>query len=217
MKVIITGASGMVGEGVLHECIHHNEITHILLLSRKKIDYIHPKVNQLVIDDLYNISPDESRLRGYDACYFCLGTTSVGKTDEEYYKITYTLTMNIAQACKKQNEGMTFCYISGSGTDSSEKGRLSWARTKGKVENDLQKLGFKAVYNFRPGYLQPTAGLKNTLPYYKYISWLFPLVKYIPGFGTKLSELGQSMINVSKDGYHKSIIEVSDILKTADK
>jgi uncharacterized protein YbjT (DUF2867 family) len=218
MKLIITGVTGMVGEGVLHECTLRQDVEEILVLSRKPSGINHPKVKELLVNDFYNLSDIESRLVGYDGCLFCLGTSSVGKTDDEFYKISYTLTMSLANTLAKVSPNMTFCYISGSGTDSTEKGRLAWARTKGKTENDLMKLPFKGVYNFRPSYLHPTPGMKNTLSYYKYISWLYPVLKLVmPNSLSTLAELGQAMINASAKGYGKQILEVKDILVLAKR
>jgi len=155
-------------------------------------------------------------LPGYDACYFCLGVSSIGMKEPEYYKLTYTLTMNFAQTLVTQNANMEFCYISGAGTDSTEKGNSMWARVKGKTENDLTKLPFKAVYNFRPGGMLATKGLKNTLPYYKYFSWLYPFMrKFFPKTVSTLAELGQAMINSTLIGYDKHVLEVLDIVKLA--
>ena len=170
IKVIITGATGMVGEGVLHECLHHPAVSSILIINRKPCGVVHSKIKEIIHTDFYDLSAIESQLEGYNACFFCLGTSSLGKNEAEFTKITYDLTMHVAETLSRLNPNMTFCYISGSGTDSTEKGSTMWARVKGKTENDLMKLPFKRVYNFRPGYMQPTAGLKNTQPYYKYIS-----------------------------------------------
>jgi uncharacterized protein YbjT (DUF2867 family) len=218
MKLILTGATGMVGEGVLHECIQRADVSQILILSRKPSGISHAKVKELLVNDFYNLSDIENQLEGYDGCLFCLGTSSVGKTDEEFYKISYTLTMSLANTLVRINPNMTFCYISGGGTDSTEKGRMAWARTKGKTENDLMKLPFKGVYNFRPSYLHPTPGMKNTLSYYKYLSWLYPVLKLImPNSLSTLAELGRAMINACTKGYEKQILEVKDILILAKK
>jgi uncharacterized protein YbjT (DUF2867 family) len=218
MKLILTGATGMVGEGVLHECIQRTDVSQILILSRKPSGITDPKVKELLVNDFYNLSGIENQLVSYDGCLFCLGTSSVGKTDEEFYKISYTLTMSLANTLAKVNPNMTFCYISGSGTDSTEKGRLAWARTKGKTENDLMKLPFKGVYNFRPSYLHPTPGMKNTLSYYKYVSWLYPVLKPImPNSLSTLAELGQAMINACAKGYEKQVLEVKDMLVLAKR
>jgi len=212
IKVIITGATGMVGEGVLHECLLHENIEEILLVTRKSCGITHPKIKELVHNDFYDLSSIASQLKGYDACFFCLGISSIGMKEPDFYKVTYTLTMHFANTVSIQNNAMTFCYISGASTDSTEKGKVMWARVKGKTENDLMKLPFKAVYNFRPGYMQPTKGLKNTLGFYKYVSWMYPLLKSIfPNNVSTLSELGQSMINAALKGYNKNILEVKDI------
>ena len=212
MKVIITGATGMVGEGVLMECLVHPDVEAILLLTRKPSGVTHLKVKEVVHNDFYDIIPVEQKLKGYDACFFCLGVTSIGKKEDEYTKLTYDLTMHVAQRLSTLNNNMVFCYVSGSGTDSSEKGRLMWARVKGKTENDLAKLPFKAVYAFRPGFLIPTKGAGNILPAYKYFSWLVPVLKPLfPGMVGSLQELGKAMINVVKYGFRKRILEVKDI------
>ncbi len=216
MKVLLTGATGMVGEGVLHQCTLDTDISEILVLTRKPSGFTHPKVKDLIVPDFYDMSPLEAEVKGYDACLFCLGTTSVGKSDEEFYKIAYTLTMSVANTLVKVNPALTFCYISGAGTDSTEKGRTAWARTKGKTENDLLKLSFKAVFNFRPGYLHPIKGLKNTLSYYKYITWMYPFFKLIGGnYVSTLADLGTAMIKVCKNGYSKNAIEVPEINQLA--
>ncbi|MCC6281743.1 MAG: NAD-dependent epimerase/dehydratase family protein [Saprospiraceae bacterium] len=214
IKAIITGVTGMVGEGVLQECLQSDLVEQVLVLGRRPCGITHPKIREVVHNDLYDLSAVEDQLKGYNACFFCLGTTSVGKNEEEFTRVTYTLTMHVAETLSRQNPDMTFCYISGSGTDSTEKGRTMWARVKGKTENDLMKLPFKRVYNFRPGYMQPTKGLKNTLPYYKYISWLYPALRFLfPRFVTTLSELGQAMIHAAAFGYSKSVLEVPDIVR----
>ena len=143
----------MVGEGVLHECLNHNDIESILSISRKPCGIVPiQSCREIILTDFFNLSPVEDQLKNYDACFFCLGVSSVGMKEEQFYPLTYTLTMHFAETLVKQNTGMTFCYISGAGTDSTEKGRMMWARVKGKTENDLMKLPFKQVYNFRPGF-----------------------------------------------------------------
>ena len=215
-KVIITGATGMVGEGVLHECLQHAEISEILIINRKPSGTIHPKVKEILHSDFFDLSAIEDKLQGYDACFFCLGVSSVGMKEEAFTKFTYTLTMHVATTLVKQNPSMVFCYISGAATDSSEKGKIMWARVKGKTENDLGKLGFKKVYNFRPGFMNPTPGLKNTLSYYKFVSWAFPFLKLVAGkYVSTLKELGLAMIHVATKGYPKNILEVKDIIAAA--
>jgi len=214
IKVIITGATGMVGEGVLHECLQHEEVEQILSISRRPGGITHPKLKEIIHSDFYNLSSVEDQLAGYNACFFCLGVSSVGMKEKEYYRLTYDLTMHVAETLSRINNNMTFCYISGAGTDSTGKGRSMWARVKGKTENDLMRLSFKAVYNFRPGILVPTKGLKNTLSFYKYLGWLIPVIKKLtPKYICSLSELGNAMINASITGFEKPILEVPDIIR----
>ncbi|ASU36124.1 NAD-dependent epimerase/dehydratase family protein [Mucilaginibacter xinganensis] len=215
IKVIVTGATGMVGEGVLHECLLHPRVTEVLVINRKPCGVVHPKLKEIIHADFFDLSAIEAQLKGYNACYFCLGVSSVGMKEPEYYKMTYTLTMHVAETLSRLNPEVVFCYVSGIGTDSTGKGSIMWARVKGKTENDLMKLPFKQVFNFRPGYMHPTKGLKNVLPYYKYITWLYPLFRVIlPNMVSTLAELGQAMINVTLLGYPRAILEVKDI-KTA--
>jgi uncharacterized protein YbjT (DUF2867 family) len=213
IRIILTGATGMVGEGVLHECLQRDEIEEVLIINRRASGITHPKLKEIIHADFYDLSAIESQLINYDGCLFCLGVSSVGMKEPEFYRLTYTLTMHAAQTLSKDNSGMRFCYISGAGTDSTEKGRTMWARVKGKTENDLAKLPFKQVYNFRPGVLEPTKGLKNTLSLYKYLGWLLPIIKAIaPKSICSLKELGIAMINAVTKGYEKQILEVRDIL-----
>ena len=216
IKVIVTGATGMVGEGVMHECLLNSQVEHILIVNRKPSGFTHPKLKEIIHADFFDLSTIADQLAGYDACYFCLGVSSVGMKELEYYKLTYTLTINFAETLVKQNANMEFCYISGASTDGTEKGNSMWARVKGKTENDLMKLPFKSVYNFRPGGMKPTKGLKNTLPYYKYFIWLYPVMrKFFPKTVSTLAELGQAMINSTLIGYDKHVLEVLDIVKLA--
>jgi len=215
LKVIITGATGMVGEGVLHECLKHADVEKVLVITRKPCGYSHPKLTEIVHDNFFDITSLADRLKGYDACYFCLGVTSLGKNEAEYTKLTYTLTLNFATTLATLNPGMTFCYISGAGTDSTEKGRTMWARVKGKTENDLMKLSFKQVYNFRPFGIIPSLPLKPAQTYYKtykYLGWLFSLMKVItPNYVITLKDLAKAMINSSLIGYSRNNLEVKDI------
>ena len=204
----------MVGEGVLHECLQHPQVESVLIINRRASGMSHPKLSSIVHADFFDLSNIEDLLRGYNACFFCLGISSVGVKEEEYYRTTYTLTMHVAETLSRLNPQMTFCYVSGAGTDAN--GRMSWARVKGKTENDLMKLPFKQVFNFRPGFLKATEGLKNTLPYYRYFNWIYPLGRkiYPQGF-TTLKELGLAMINATRTGYHKPVIEGKDIIELA--
>ncbi len=212
MKVIVTGASGMVGEGVLLECLNNSRISEVLVVGRKHCGHNHSKLKEIIHSNFHDLTPIETSLANYNACFFCLGVSSVGMKEPEYTKLTYDLTMHFAGKLSKHSPGMQFCYISGAGTDGSEKGRLMWARVKGKTENDLKKLGFKAVYNFRPGMLIASEGQKNVLSYYKKLSWLLPIFKTLfPNMVSTLKELGLAMIHAVLIGYEKDTLEVKDI------
>lgn len=207
----------MVGEGVMHECLQHPQIESVLIVNRRPSGFSHPKLKEILHADFFDLSAIESQLVGYDACYFCLGVSSVGMNEADYFKMTHTLTLHFAETLSRVSPGnMTFCYVSGAATDSSEQGRSMWARVKGKTENDLMKLAFKKAYAFRPGYMQPTPGLKNSLKYYKYISWMYPALRTLfPGAVSTLAELGQAMIQVTLHGAEKQILEVKDIVGLA--
>jgi len=205
----------MIGEGVLYECLNHPEVEKVLVITRKPTGYSNTKLTEIIHDDFFDISATVYQLKGYNACYFCLGATSVGKSEAEYTRITYTLTMGIATTLAELNPEMTFCFISGASTDSTEKGKSMWARVKGKTENDLMKLPFKAVYNFRPGGIEPFLPLKPAQTYYKtykYLGWIFSIIKVIaPGSIIKLKDLAAAMINASLIGYSKNILEMKDM------
>ncbi len=218
IRAIITGASGMVGEGVLIECLQHTEVESVLVVGRKPCGHTHPKLKEVLVKDFFDLSAVESQVKGYNACYFCLGVSSIGMKEPEYHKLTYELTMNFARLVSRQNPDMTFCYVSGGGTDSSEKGKSMWARVKGKTENDLMKLPFKKVIAFRPGFMKPTRGQKNALPYYKYFNWLFFLGRPLaPHIFMLLSEVGRAMINAVRLGTEKNVLELKDILALANR
>ncbi|MGN7819368.1 epimerase [Chitinophaga sp. 22536] len=212
LKVIITGATGMVGEGVMQECIANPAVAQILLINRKPSGVVHPKVTEILHNNFSDISPIMDQLQGYDACYFCLGVSSVGMKEEAYYAVTYTLTLNFAGSLAAVNPGITFCYVSGAGTDSTEKGKLMWARVKGKTENDLTKLPFKAVYNFRPAFMKATKGAKNLKPIYRAFSFLYVFRAIFPYYFITLEEVGKAMINVTLNGYTTPTIEAKDII-----
>ena len=213
INTIITGVTGMVGEGVLHECLKHPDIDSVLVINRKPCEVKHEKLKEIIHKDLFDLSSIEGQLTGYNACYFCAGVSSVGKKENEYKRITYDLTMHVAKSLVKLNPDMTFTYVSGVGTDSTEKGRSMWARVKGKTENDLMKLPFKASYIFRPGYIQPTKGLKNTYKFYKVIAPFYPLIKLLFSNSVcALEEIGLSMINATLHGSDKQILECKDIV-----
>jgi nucleoside-diphosphate-sugar epimerase len=213
IRVIITGVTGMVGEGVLMESLIHPDVEKVLVINRKPCGFNHPKLTEILHTNFLDLSPVADQLHDYDACFFCLGVSSVGMKEDKYYTLTYTLTMHMAEILSKQNPGMTFCYISGAGTDSSEKNRMFWARIKGKTENDLMKLKFKNVYAFRPGMIIPTKGQKNVHKYYNAFGFLFPFFRTVfPKFVSTLTELGLAMIHSVTKGYEKPVLEVKDII-----
>lgn len=215
LKVILTGATGMVGEGVLYECLQHADVEKVLVITRKSTGYSHPKLQEIIHPDFSDFSALRQDVAGYNACYFCLGVTSIGKKEAEYARLTYDLTIDFAKILSSQNSDMTFCYISGAGTDSSEKGRIMWARVKGKTENDLMKLPFKKAYNFRPAAIIPFLPIKPSMTFYKslkYVGWLFPIMAILtPNLIITLKELAAALINASLIGYSKPILEVKDM------
>jgi uncharacterized protein YbjT (DUF2867 family) len=215
IKAIITGATGMVGEGVLLECLNHPDVEQVLVINRKSGGVSHPKLREIIHIDFFNLAPIEQQLTGFNACFFCLGVSSVGVSKEEYTHITHDLTLKIAQLLAKLNPEMTFCYVTGAGTDSSEQGRIAWARVKGVTENALIRL-FKQAYMFRPAFMKPTPGQKNVKSYYKVFTLLYPIGRalYPAGFCT-LQEVGLAMVKAASKGYPKHILEVKDIVKLA--
>jgi hypothetical protein len=210
MKVIITGTTGMVGEGVMLECLANPLVTEVLSVSRKPNGHTHPKLKEYIVPDFLGLKANDEKLQGYDACFFCAGVSSVGMKEPEYTRITYDTTMTFARAVNP-NPKMSFMYVSGGGTDSTEKGKMMWARVKGKTENDLMKLPFKQAFGFRPGIMTPIVGQKHVLSYYKYFSWLVPVIKLLaPNIICKLAEVGEAMIYAAGHGYEKNVVEVKD-------
>ncbi len=216
LKAIIFGATGMVGEGVLHEALKDDAVEAILAISRKSCDVKHGKLRELLHDNFFDYAAIEESLRGYNACFFCLGVTSLGKNEQEYRRLTYDLTMAAAKTLSALNPEMVFCYVSGAGTDSTEQGRSMWARIKGKTENDLMKLPFKAVYAFRPGYIKPTPGLRNAFFFARALAPLYPLLSFaLPKYVCTLEDVGLSMINAAAIGYPRQTLECPDIARLA--
>jgi nucleoside-diphosphate-sugar epimerase len=216
IRAIITGATGMVGEGVMHVCLQHPDVESVLVINRRPVGITHPKLKEIIHIDFHNLSPIEEQLEGYNACFFCLGVSSIGMKEREYYNKTYTLTMHVAETLSRHNRDMVFCYISGAGTDSTEKGRSMWARVKGKTENDLTKLPFKRAYGVRPGFIKAIEGQTRTLKAYKYVKWLFPIGRKLwpAGFCT-MRELALAMINLAKKDFPKNVISGQDIIALA--
>jgi len=221
-KVIITGATGMVGKGVLLECLDHEAISEVLVIGRNPVGMEHPKFREMIHQDFLDFSSVIHQLKGYDACFFCMGISAAGLKEEEYRRITYDYTLSLAKVLLDQNPQMTFTYVSGQGTDSTEKGRMMWARVKGKTENDLLNLGFKDAYMFRPGAIIPLRGIKSrTKAYqfmYDYFMWLVKLIKFLsPNSVVNTTQIGLAMINVMLEGYEKKVLGPKDIITLSGK
>lgn len=205
----------MVGEGVMHECLNSSEVEQVLIISRRPYGLQHPKLKEVIHLDFSDFSAIENELKGYNAAFLCMGITSIGASEELYTKITYDYTLALSKSFVKQNPDGVICYVSGKGTRQEEGVKNMWMRVKGKTERDLQKLPCKKAYMFRPGYIRPMKGMKNTYKMYKALDWLmFPLTKLIaPGAACTLKEIGQAMIKCASRGYEKDILEVKDIEK----
>jgi hypothetical protein len=205
INAIITGSTGMVGKGVLYECLDHPDVDSVLILNRNPLGIDHPKLKEIIPDDFYDLSPYEKEMEKYNACFFCLGISSAGVSTEQYKKITYDLTLHLARTLFKLNPDLVFNYVSGTGTSTQENSRMKWANIKGKTENDILKLGFKKAFMFRPGFIQPQKGIKSRTKLYRILyiisTPLFPLLKLLfPNQVTTTTLVGKAMINsVLKD------------------
>ncbi|WP_426061539.1 NAD-dependent epimerase/dehydratase family protein [Hymenobacter sp. B1770] len=216
IKAIITGATGMVGEGVLLACLRNPDVEAVLLLNRKASGYTHPKLKEVLHADFEHLKTIEAQLRGYNACFYCAGISSLGVSKEEYERITYDTTLAVAHTLLRLNPELTFCYVTGAGTDSTEQGRSHWARTKGRTENELLRLPFPAAYMFRPGFMRATPGQRNVLSMYKYIGWLYPMARQVASnYVSTMQEVGLAMIKAVQNGYPTPVLEVRDIVALA--
>jgi uncharacterized protein YbjT (DUF2867 family) len=213
IKVVITGATGMVGEGVLFECLENPNVREVLIINRRHYEMHHVKLNELIVPDFLQIDQFTSDIKGYDACFFCAGVSSIGMKEDKYKQLTYDTTLAFAKAMLSVNSKMVFTYVSGAKTDSSENGRMMWARVKGKTENDLMKLPFKGEYNFRPGVMLPFPGQKNWKGGYKFIGRIIKALS--PRSVLTMQEVGRAMIHAVTIGYRKRILEVLDIRELA--
>ena len=216
MRIILTGATGMVGQGVLRECLLDPGVTNVLSIGRNSIRQQNPKLRELIVPDLGNLAGNEPQLTGYDACFFCTGVSSVGMSEEKYTHLTYDLTLSFARTIAPLNPQMTFIYVSGASTDSTEKGRTMWARVKGRTENALLRLPFKAAYMFRPGFIQPLHGIRSKTPLYQFIYDLTaPITRLLkdrlPKYITTTEQIGRAMLAVARNGYPKTILDPEDI------
>jgi uncharacterized protein YbjT (DUF2867 family) len=215
MRVLLFGATGMVGQGVLRECLRDSGVTQLLSVGRSATGRQHAKLTEIVRDNFLDYSDIESQLTGFDACFFCLGVSSVGMDAERYRHLTYDITLAAATTLARLNPQMTFVYVTGAGTDSTENGRVMWARIKGKTENDLLTL-FPTAYMFRPGAIQPLHGVRSKTAWVQAIyvatgpllSWLHRIA---PKYVTTTEQMGRAMIKVARDGYPKPVLESEDI------
>jgi hypothetical protein len=215
IKAIIMGSTGMVGKGVLLECLENPSVESVLVINRTSCVIKHPKLKEILHTDFFNFHSLQHELIGYNACYFCLGVSSVGMSELEYRKITFELTLNFAKALLEPSPELTFCYVSGAGTDSSGTSRSMWARVKGETENSLLGLSFKGAYMFRPGFIQPMKGIKSRTQLYNFMYVIFKpfyfILKSFKGIVTNTELVGKAMINVTLHGYNKNILTCSDI------
>ena len=216
MNVLLFGATGMVGQGVLRECLQARDVALVQTVGRKATDQQNAKLKEVVQDNLFDVDAMACELQGFDACFFCLGVSAAGMTEAAYSHLTYDLTLAVAERLATWNPGMTFTYVSGAGTDNTEQGRSMWARVKGRTENALQRLPFKAVYVFRPGVIQPLHGIRSkTASYQLFYSLtkplLTPLRTLLPNHILTTEMVGQAMLAVVRHGYAKAVLETADI------
>ena len=216
MKIILFGATGMVGQGALRECLLDPDVTEVLIVGRSTTGRKHAKIQEIVHKNLYDLSPIAPQLAGYDACFFCLGVSSVGMSEADYTKITHDLTVAVAHVLAQQNPQMVFLYVSGTGTDSTARGSSMWASVKGRTENELLREPFRAAYMLRPGYIQPMHGVASKTPLYRIfyvvLSWLYPVLRLAARkYVITTEDLGRAMIKIAKSGAPKRVLENSDI------
>jgi uncharacterized protein YbjT (DUF2867 family) len=205
-RIIITGATGMVGEGVLLTLLDQPEVETVLSISRRPSGHTHPKLHELLVPDFFDLAGIEDELKGYTACFFCAGISSVGMKEVEYTRATHDLTLHFARTLLRYSPAATFCYVSGAGTG----GRLMWAQVKRRTENDLLALPFRAAYMFRPAGMKPVKGQRHVRPVYRWFSWLVPLARLL-NYGSTLREVGLAMLHAAERGAPKKVLEVKDI------
>ena len=218
MRILLFGATGMVGQGVLRECLLDPDVESVVSIGRATTGQQHPKLRELLHDNFLDFSAIEDQLSGFDACFFCLGVSSVGMTEEQYLRVTHGFTLAAAKVLARVSQNMTFIYVSGMGTDSSEHGRSMWARVKGKTENELLRLPFRAAYIFRPGVIVPLHGVKSKTKFYNLfyvlLAPLLPALKALsPKYVTTTEQIGRAMLKVARQGWPKPVLETADINK----
>jgi uncharacterized protein YbjT (DUF2867 family) len=215
MKALLFGGSGMIGQGALRELLARPEITQVVAVGRTPLPQKHDKLTELLLPDLTDYTSAGAALEGVDAVLFCLGVSSSGMSEADYRRVTFDIPLAAAKALVTKSPGLTFCFISGAGTDATEKGGAMWARVKGEAENALQKVGLGAVYCFRPGYIQPMDGIASKTPSYRWMYFflkpLYPLFKGLPSYVTSTRQLGFAMVEVAKKGFGKAVLESADI------
>jgi uncharacterized protein YbjT (DUF2867 family) len=214
IRIILTGSTGFVGEGILFECLAHEDVEEVLIVNRRHYEgKIHPKLKECIVRDFFNLDEVEEQLKGYDACFYCAGKSSVGMNEQDYTHLTYDMALYFANKLLSINPEIVFCHISGASSDSSENGKVMWARVKGKIENKLLTLPFKKVYNFRPGIMKATKGQKNSGFFYQA---MYPIIHFLaPKHACTLHEVGLAMIKSVFNDYSKQILEVVDIVELA--
>jgi uncharacterized protein YbjT (DUF2867 family) len=230
MKVVIFGATGMVGMGALLECLDDARVESVLVVVRRHLDVSHSKLRETIHADFFDFSSVASQLADVDACFFCLGVSSVGMSEAEYHHLTYDLTLAAAKALlsaassssRNRPSGLTFCYVSGEGTDSTERGRVAWARIKGKTENALSRLPFRTAFMFRPGYIQPLKGIRSKTRWYQALytalGAFYPLLRRLaPRYVTTTVNVGRALIQVAASGYSKQVLHSDDINRLANE
>ena len=216
MNVLILGATGMVGQGVMRECLLDGGVARVVTLGRRATGAANSKVRELVHADLFHLAPIERELAGLDACFYCLGATAAGKSEVEYARINHDMTLAVAETLARVDPDMTFIYVSGMGTDSTERGRTMWARVKGRTENALLRLPFRAAYMLRPGIILPMHGIKSRTTLYRLfyllMTPLYPALRALfPRAITTTEQLGQVMLRLARSGYSRPVLESADI------
>jgi uncharacterized protein YbjT (DUF2867 family) len=222
VNVVIFGASGMVGQGVLLECLRDTDVERVLVIGRSSAGRQHAKLREVLVKDLFDVASYAGELTGLDACFFCLGVTSAGMAEAAYRHVTYDLTLAVAQTLAAQNSALCFVYVSGSGTDSSEHGRTMWARVKGATENALLKMPFRSAFMFRPGFIQPLDGIRSKTASYRFLyvvlGPVIPLLhRAFPNSVLTTREIGQAMLAVTRNGWPRPVLEAKDIHKAATR